>query len=152
MKRLLVFFALSAAAFAQLPASVQQSASRLDVGLFTQTVASTGTTITLTPPAGQSVYVTQIDFSNCQDATGVAVAVPTFVTSTNLGGILAAASLSWMMASGVNAGVGSCVQTFSVTYPTGLKALQPGTPVTIIEPAFASHQTIRVTVTYFFAP
>jgi hypothetical protein len=149
---LLLLFAVSLI-FAQSPSSVQQSATKLDVGLFNQNTATSATTLTLTPPGSQSVYITQIDISNCQDATGIAAAAaPTYITSTNLGGALAANSLSWMMGSGLVTGTGSCVQSYSITYPTGMKSTIPGTPVTIITPTYITHQTIRVSVTYFFAP
>jgi hypothetical protein len=152
MKKLLFPAIFAAVALAQAPSSIQQSASRLDAALLQQTVAATATTLTLQPSSSQSVYIYQIDFSNCEDATGQAVAAPTYVTTTNLGGATTATSLAWVMASGGATAAGSCVQTFSVSYPTGLKSTIPGTAVTVITPTFLGHQTIRVTVTYAFAP
>ncbi len=146
MKTLALFLLAVGIAYAQGPASIQQSPTVLDSGLLMQTTATTGTTLTLTPLAAQSIYIKQIDFSNCQDATGIsAAASPTQVTTTNLYG------LQWNMASG-GATAGSCPQSFSISYPTGLKAATPGTAVTVVTPTYITHQTIRVTVTYYSAP
>ena len=145
--RLLLISLVAVALFAQSPSSVQQTAQKLDAALYAQTTATTATTLTMTPPAGQSVYIWQVDIQNCQDATGISAdAAPTSITTTNLG------SLAWQMGSGITTNVGICEQTFSVSYPTGLKSTVPGTAVTFVTPTYITHQEIRINVVYSFAP
>jgi hypothetical protein len=91
------------------------------------------------------VYVWSVDIQNCQDATGIsAAATPTTITTSNLGPV-------WNIGSG-GATAGSCPQSFTVNYPTGLKATAPGTAVVFTLPAFITHQVVRLNVTWSTAP
>lgn len=86
-------------------------------------------TLTITPPAGQYVYLTGFDVQVAPNATGAASA--TGWSSTNLTGAPA-----WV--TNVNASATGS-QTFeyvlSESYPTGLKSTVPGTAVTIVPTA-----------------
>jgi len=120
---------------------VQQHAQHLDAATSVSTSATTATTITLTPNASESVYVYEVDIANCAGASAVTAAAPTTITTTNLAG-----SPAYTIASGVTAGL--CTQSYSLEYPTGLKAATTGTAVTYVLPTFATNQTIRVNVAW----
>lgn len=138
----LVFALAPLMALAQAP--VQQSATKLDSAGFVQTNATSATAITITPPAGQYVYITALDIANCA-GTAVTAAAPTSITTTNLGGA------TWMIGSGSTAGL--CQPSPSAgTYANPLKSAAPGTAVTITLPTFVTQQTVRSTVYYYFAP
>jgi hypothetical protein len=128
-------------ALAQAP--VQQSSTRLDAATFVSTSASSAATITITPPAGQYVYLTGIDLTNCAGASAVTAAAPTTVTTTNLSGA------AWTVGSGSTAGNCQASPT-GMSYPLTLKSSTAGTAVTIVLPTFATNQTIRVSAYYYF--
>jgi hypothetical protein len=130
--------------FAQGPTTVQQTAQKLDAALMAQAAHAAGT-LTLTPLGSQSIYIYEIDITNCAGASAVSAAAQTAVTTTNLPG-----TPQWQMGSGTTAG--NCIQNIVVTYPTGLKATVPGTAVTVVIPAFATNQVIGVNVVYSSAP
>lgn len=122
----------------------QQINSHADAAQFVSTSATTATTITITPPAGQSVYVTGVEITNCAGASAVSAAAVTSITTTNLGGA------SWTLGSGVSAGL--CQPSPSAgTFGLPLKSAAPGTAVTIVLPSFATNQTVRVSAYYYFA-
>ena len=127
------------------PAVVRQDSLKLDAALQISTSATSAATLTLVPEPGQSVYVFVIDVQNCAGASAVTAAAPTTVTTTNLRGAPA-----WTLGSGVTAGL--CTQSFAVPFPTGLKAEAPSLPVTVVLPAFATNQTVRVNVAWRSAP
>ncbi len=145
MKRLFLICLFAATLVAQGPTTVQQSPSKLDAANQASTSAATGATITITPNGSESVYIFEIDIQNCAGGTAVTAANPTSVTTTNLTG-----SPIWTIGSGVTAGL--CTQSFSVSYPTGLKSQTPGTAVTFVLPTFATNQTVRVNVVWRSAP
>lgn len=151
-KFLLSFFAVAALALAPIAAQAQVAqgnpvywnASRQDVAQLVATTATSATTLTITPPSGQSVYVTEIRVTNCAGASAVTAAGVTSVTSTNLGGY------AYTVGSGVTAGL--CAQDTADTFSgAGMKSAIPGTAVTVITPTFATNQTVRVSVYYYFA-
>ena len=124
--------------------ATQQSATHPDAAQLVQTTVTSAATLTLTPPSGQSVYVTAVDISNCAGASAVTAAAPTSVTTTNLGGA------TWQVGSGVTAGL--CTLSATGVFALPLKSAAPGTAVTFVEPTFATNQTVRLTVYYYFAP
>lgn len=124
-------------------AATQAVPQHLDAAQFYATTVTTATTLTLTPAAGQSVYLTSVHISNCAGSSAVTAAAPTSITSTNLNG------LTYQMGSGVTAGV--CIQESTDLWPNGFKAAAPGA-VTIVMPTFAANQTIRVGVSWYSAP
>lgn len=109
------------------------------------TSASSAATITLTPNTGESVYLHEIDIQNCAGASAVTAAAVTTITTTNLNG-----SPAWTIGSGVAAGL--CQPTQTIMYPSWVKAQAPTFPVTLVLPAFATNQTIRVNVAWRSAP
>jgi hypothetical protein len=124
---------------------VQQSSQRQDAATTMSTSATSAATITLTPNAGESVYVYAIDIANCAGGTAVTAAAVTSITTTNITG-----SPAWTIGSGVTAG--QCTQSFGVNYATGVKSTTPGTNVTFVLPTFATNQTIRLNVAWRSAP
>lgn len=134
---------LAPSAFAQ--QATQQSPTRLDAAVLVQTSASTGATITITPPAGQFVYITAIDMTNCAGSSAVSAASVTSLTTTNLGGA------AWTFGSGVAAGLCQPPPSPGI-FATPLKSATAGTAVTLVLPTFATNQTIRVSAYYYFAP
>lgn len=123
----------------------QQSPTKLDTAGLVSTSATSASTITITPPSSNSVYVTNVEITNCAGGTAVTAAAPTTVTTTNLGGA------AWTVGSGVTAGL--CQPSpINGPFPMALKSAQPGLAVTLVLPTFATNQTIRVTAYYYFAP
>ena len=147
MKRLILFLTLALAVAAPLVAQtpIQQSPTRLDAANRVDTNVTSNTTTTLTPAAGEIVYVYEIDISNCAGSTAVGAAATTNITTTGLTG-----SPIWTLGSGVAAG--SCDQTISLNYPTGMKSTTPGANVTFVIPTFATNQTIRFNVAWRSGP
>lgn len=133
---------LLAAVPASAQTSVQQSASRLDAATALGTSKSTGATITITPTAGLSFYMTGIDIMNCAGASAVTAAAPTDITTTNMNGAV------WTVGSGATAGL---CQTENMSYVTPLKAAAPGA-ATFVLPTFATNQVIRMSVYGYYAP
>lgn len=147
---LLLVVGLVVAAAAQQFTPIQQTAARLDSAAQVATSATSQATLTLTPNGGEVVYVYEVDVQNCTNATGVAPAAQTAITTTNLTG-----SPQWQVGSGSNNaafGVGGCAQTFSISYPGGLRATALGTAVTFVLPTFAAQQTIRLNVAWRSGP
>lgn len=127
--------------------AVQNTATRSDASTICVSSNTSSGTITFTPPAGQYVYVSEIDFENGQSTTGVAAAAaPTNVTISNITG-----APVWNMASGAATTPGTNTQSFSVLYPSGLKSTTPGTVVTITLPAIITNQFLRVNACAYFA-
>lgn len=148
MKALLVGFALGSLAIGL---AAQQTNALLippafAVATTTATSATTAATITLQPNlATDSIYVYEVDIQNCAGSSAVTAAAVTSITTTNLTG-----GLAFTVGSGVAAGLCQPLQVFAP--PTGLKAQAPGVAVTLVLPAFATNQTIRVNVAYRSAP
>jgi non-ribosomal peptide synthetase component E (peptide arylation enzyme) len=126
---------------------VQQSASKQDVATFEFTSASTGATISIPAQSNQSIYITRVRIENCAGASAVTAAAVTTVTTTNLGG--PGATPVYTLGSGTTAG--QCQGEIIDTYPTGLKNTVSGTAVTYVLPTFATNQTVRVSVSGFYA-
>jgi hypothetical protein len=145
-------FLLGLAGAAAAQVSVQQSPSRLDastavaVGTNFDTV-NTQSTATVTPPAGQFVYITRIELESCQDATGGAVSNVNF-TSTGLGSG-ATASPQWELS---QAAAASTCTFRDVNLVTPLKSATQGTNVTVVSPSAATHTGFGIKVYYYLAP
>jgi hypothetical protein len=104
-------------------------------------------TITLTPTAGLYVYITGLDISNCEGATTVAVANPTYITTTNLTG-----SPQYQVGSGPGTSPGVCSPASEFAFAAPLKAAAVTTAVTFVLPTFITNQTVSVNVYWFSAP
>ena len=108
-------------------------------------------TCTITPPNGQSVYITHIHVANCIDGTASTSSIQQNFTSTNLGGLTIETAFLSAATITSNAGVPLCdVRQLALTTP--LKSAQPGVAVTIVPPAQAAHGSFPITVLGYFAP
>lgn len=162
MKRIvisiLVLLLISVAACAQAPTAVQQAGSRPDAAAFLQGPAGGATscatvnttaalnTVTITPPAGNHVYITGVYIDITADVTGV-TQVATMAT-TNITG-----SPIWSLATIVpTAGANGTMRQISETFPTALKSTVPGTAVTFVPSAQTNHAIFCTRVAGYFAP
>lgn len=150
---------LGSAANAQQATAVQQSASRLDATQFLQgsvggvatcnTVSTTtaNSKVTITPPAGQFVYVTAVDIDLTSDITGTTQV--TTLSTTNITG-----APFWSLATVVpTTGENGTFRQIAEHYPAGLKATTPGTAVSFVASAASFTDTILcMRVAGYFAP
>lgn len=136
--------------------AVTQSASRADVATFiignTRTSCTTSQdsvanlTITLTPPAGQYVYITGMYFEVAPNAT--ASTSNTLWTSTNLTG-----SPQWLTGTTTAAAANPSVPYFiNEVYPTALKSTVAGTAVTIVPSATTASAFICAHAVGYYNP
>jgi hypothetical protein len=128
---------------AQAQYAVQQSPTRLDAATVVGTSKTSAATITVTPTAGLSFYLTGVDVMNCAGASAVTAAAPTDITTTNMNGI------TWTVGSGATAGL---CQSENMAYVTPVKSAAPGTAATFVLPTFATNQVVRVSVYGYYAP
>ncbi len=136
--------------------TVTQSGAKADAATFfaapaatsCTTVAATvaNLTITVTPPAGQYVYLTGLNLSFLSNATGAASA--TVWTATNITG-----TPVWLAGHSPSA-ASVPTQQFQIAevYPTGLKSTVAGTPVTILPQATSASTFQCARVVGYFAP
>lgn len=135
---------------------VTQSASKADVATFLQTSAGGRTTcsttqdtvanltVTLTPPAGQYVYITGVYFDSLANATGATST--TVFSSTNLTG-----SPAWLVPTTATAAANPSGAThIAESYPTALKSTVAGTAVTILPQATSASAFLCVRVAGYF--
>lgn len=128
------------------PQPIQHTPGHADAAQLVGTCVTTGCTITVSPPSGQYAYFTNVEMQNCAGATTVTGASPTTITTTNLGGV------AWTVGSGSTA-AGQCNSPSpSGSFAGLLKSATAGTAVVFTLPAFATNQTIRLSVYYYFAP
>jgi hypothetical protein len=136
-------FASSAFAQAALPAGsnlVTQTSTRLDASQCQVASGTAQQTITITPPAGQSVYVTWISSSAWATTAPAASSVTT--TTTNFNGTIAF---------GLTATGG--VSNYAFFQPTTpAKSIVPSTAVTIVSNAAITSVTFTIMACYYFAP
>jgi hypothetical protein len=137
----LIAFASLGALPAAAQTAVQQSPTRLDAATVVGSSKTSAATITVTPTAGLSFYMTGVDIENCASASAVTAATPTDITTTNMNGAV------WTLGSGATAGL---CQPFTATYATPLKAAAPGA-VTFVLPTFATNQIVRFSVYGYYA-
>jgi hypothetical protein len=155
---ILVVLLVSIAAFGQAPTTVQQSASRFDAATFLQgppaaatlcaTVNSTAAagTVTITPQAGQYVYITGVYIDITADVTGVSQVAT--LSTTNLTG-----SPIWSLATIVpTAGANGTMRQISETFPTALRSSVPGVAVTFVPSAQTNHAIFCTRVAGYFGP
>lgn len=135
---------------------VTQSGSKADAASFYAAPAATSCTtsqasianltVTITPPAGQYVYLTGVYFEYLPNATAASSA--TLWTATNITGTPA-----WL--ANVTASAASVPTTeflISEIYPTGLKSTVAGTPVTILPQATSASTFQCVKAVGYFSP
>lgn len=131
---------------AEAQTAVQQSAQKLDVATWfaqslggrtscstsQETVANL--TITITPPAGQYVYLTGFYVEGFGNAT--AATSTTVWSSTNLTGANNGIAPAWLTPFVASAAANPTVYVnLQETYPTGMKSTVAGTAVTIVPQA-----------------
>lgn len=148
----------SGIAFAQQAPAIQQSGTRLDAGTglygpaggattcaTVNTTAANGT-VTITPPAGQYVYITSFAMDITADTTGL-TGVATMSTTNLTGGPF------WSLATIVpTAGANGTFRQISETYATPIKSTAPGTAVTFVPSAQSNHVIFCTRVGAYFAP
>lgn len=134
-----------------------QTANRPDAAsqVFTPTATiCTGTqqslanlTLTITPPAGQYVYLSSFSVNVIPNATGAASSAA--YTSTNLTG-----SPAWLIGEFPNAAGQALTSALQVndTYPTGLKSTTPGTAVTLLPNVTLASASVCPRAVAWFGP
>jgi hypothetical protein len=143
----LIFLLLVSSSFGQQGASIQVSGSRNDAATAVGHSHSSAATITLTPTTGQYIYVTGLDISNCETGTTVAVAAPTYVTTTNITG-----APQYQVGSGPGTSPGVCSPVSVIGFTTPLRSTAVTTAVTFVLPTFITNQIVSVNVYYYSAP
>jgi hypothetical protein len=145
---LLFCLATSAPVWAQTPTVIQQSATMLHACTAQNATAAVNNqvTLTLTPPAGQYVYVCGIDVTSSQNGTSTANTNSQY-TSTNLGPAGNTWGWKYSMAATANLAIS---QAFYFTQ--ALRSTQPGVAVTIVSPAALAQTAFSINAYYYFAP
>lgn len=108
-----------------------------------QAAAGSQTTLTISAASNTAafIYISDIEFDNVVGtALGAAVA-PTFVTTTNLGG------LKWGVTFPTTA---NSTYARAYQYPAGLKSAAANTPVTIVGPAGTANLTQTISACYWY--
>jgi hypothetical protein len=139
-------------------APVQQDPTRLDAGsnicafapAVNQTAASQ--TCTITPPAGQSVYIDSLIFKACLDGTASISSIQQNYTSTNMGGLAWQTALISGSTITTNATDNLCDTSPNLAGSGPLKSAQSGLVVTLVPPTQAAHASFGMFVAYHFAP
>lgn len=141
------------------PAPVQQDPTRLDAASSCSyapavNVAATSATCTITPPAGQFVYVDSLIVYACLDGTASISSIQQNFTSTNLGNPSFAYETALISGSTIttNATDVLCQSSGQLIGTSPLKSTVPGTAITIVPPAAATHASFGQFVAYHFAP
>lgn len=114
----------------------------------TATQASTANlTLTITPPAGQYVYLSSFNVNVIPNATGSNSTAA--YTSTNLTG-----SPVWLIGEFSNAAglTLTAAQQVNDVYPTGIKSTTPGTAVTLVPSATLASASVCARATAWFGP
>lgn len=122
-----------------------QSATRADAAIQCQTTVSASGVLTFAAIPGETFYLTEVDISNSEDATGPAVGAPQTITTANLNGVTYETPNGPATTPGIN------VQTFSISYPTGLKSTVSSTASTLTNAATVTHEVVRLNACGFYA-
>jgi hypothetical protein len=141
---------------AEAQTTVQQTAGKLDAATFylanTRTSCSTtqdtvaNLTLTISPPAGNYVYLTGLYFEVAPNATASTSAV--VWSSTNLTG-----SPAWLTNTTTAAAANPSTQFMvSEVYPTAIKSTVAGTNVTIVPQTTAASAFVCVHAVGYFSP
>ena len=147
MKRIVlpVFLAalISVAAFAQ-PVPTQQQATRADActAMNATAVVNNQVTLTITPSAGQYVYLCGWDITASQDGTSTVNTNQSF-TSTNIGGW----AFKYSLAATANL---TMTQAFYFNIP--VKSAAAGTAVTFVSPSAKAQTAFSINAYYYVAP
>ena len=145
LKRLLVLaglLALAAPSWAQAP--VQQSATMLNACQPANANGTAQQTITITPLAGQYVYVCAVDAQHCASGSAGAAGTPVFITTTNMPG-------TFRVGTETSIAANTCVNRFAF-FGFPVKSSAAGTAVTFVSPAAETNVTYNMNVYYYIAP
>lgn len=138
------------------PAPVQQDATHLDSGTTLCSLAGAinatqaAGTCTITPPAGNYVYITALIIGQCQDGTVSVSGIQQNFTTTNLGGLVLETSFLSAATITTNPGTNLC-GFVQLPLSTPLKSAAAGTVVTVVPPTQAAHASYPITVVGYFA-
>ena len=130
------------------PFPVQQSATMLNAGTKACTTANAvagQTTCTMTPAAGNFVYITAIFLQACGDATGT---LQTNVSWTTTG--LQNNPILWANSDTVAASLDVCKEVIIIP-PTPIRSSSAGTAVTIVSPGAAAHTAFVIDAFWYEA-
>lgn len=157
MRKLLLagaaLLALGASAFGQsAPPPVQQVGQHLDAATAAAVstnfnTVNTQAVATVTPPAGQYVYITRIELEAVNDGTGTAGVNVNF-TSTGLGSG-ATASPQWGLSTAATADANIYRD---VNFGTPFKSAVAGQNVTVTSPSAELHTGFGIKIYYYFSP
>ena len=147
---------VAAPAYAQVAQQVTQSSTRLDAGTglygpatgatacATVNTTAANNTVTITPPAGQYVYITGISIDITADTTGLSGLAT--MSTTNITG-----SPIWSLATIVpTAGANGTFRQIHETFSTPLRSTAPGTAVTFVPSAQSNHVIFCTRVAAYF--
>lgn len=148
----------AAVANAQVATQITQTGTMLNASAFNQTIANGATgcatvnttaangTVTITPPAGQFVYITNVSIDIASDTTGNTQVAT--MSTTNISG-----TPIWSLATiAPTASSAGQFRQISETYATPLKSTAAGTAVTFVPSAQTNHVIFCTRVAGFFAP
>lgn len=146
---------LASPAFAQAP--IQSSPTELRAAVTcsdTRPAAGSGATATLTPPAGQFVYVSTIEANAAASAGTPTLSTPASLTTTNLPSTFTMGFFPFPNAGSplgpLTAGMLSVNQVYSFS-GNGLKSNAAGTAVTVVAPA-VTNAAWHLSLCGYFAP
>jgi hypothetical protein len=132
------------AAFAQ--QATQQATQHLDASAVTASVSSAinaTTSISLTPPAGQFLYLQELYMNICPNGTGTAQNQVSF-TTTNLPSTPA-------FEYSIPATASTCLQLGPFHWPNGLKSSAAGTAVTVVTPPAAASNSYQIFASGYYS-
>jgi hypothetical protein len=126
------------------PVLVQRSPTDLQACSVSHGDAAINTlvTLTVTPPAGQYVYLCGWDYQVATNGTATAQSNVKW-TSTNLGGL----AVEYSTPATANTTI---VGTYYFNVP--IRSATPGTAITIVSPAIAAQNAYSANAYYYFAP
>lgn len=145
----LIALLLSAPAFAQ--QGVQNPSNATQVAITAQPALTTANvtaainntaTLTITPPAGQFVYLCGLDIIVANDATGAVAATDLSFTSTNIG--------TWAYKYSMVGTANTNGVDRSFSWQNCIKSSAPTTAVTIVSPAANAHATYSINGYFYF--
>ena len=126
--------------------AIQQVPTRLDACTPINATAAinNAVTLTITPPAGQFVYLCGWDLTVSNNGTGAVVATNLSFTSTNLSG--------WKVAYSMVGTANTTGFQYNTAFNSPIKSSAAGTAVTIVSPAANAQAVYNVNAYYYFAP
>jgi hypothetical protein len=134
-------------AYPQLQLAPTPSVSIQVAGSAATPAVSNQYTITITPPVGQFVYITGMEWNACADAVGGVVVTNLNFVTTGLGSSLPSEQISFPATASI---------CYSGQWPSmvlsPLKSKTPGVAVTFVTPTGNAHIAYNQNVFYYFAP